>query len=93
MRHKFTIILVLLGLIMLFFLTAPLFKMLIGNDVGTLLKTLQEADVSASVILTMKVSLFSTLFALFTGLPLAYLIARYEFFGRSFWKPWSIYRL
>ncbi|WP_263833829.1 ABC transporter permease [Sulfurospirillum oryzae] len=84
MRHKFTIILVLLGLIMLFFLTAPLFKMLIGNDVGTLLKTIQEADVSASVILTMKVSLFSTMFALFTGLPLAYLIARYEFFGRSF---------
>ena len=32
----------------------------------------------------MKVSFFSTLFALFTGLPLAYLIARHTFFGRSF---------
>jgi|GEM_PF-5525957 len=83
-RYWFTTFLALLGLVMLLFLTTPLFKMLIGNDIATLLKTLGEADVSASVILTMKVSLFSTLFALATGLPLAYLIARYDFFGRLF---------
>ncbi|KHG33519.1 ABC transporter permease [Sulfurospirillum sp. MES] len=83
-RYWFTTFLALLGLVMLLFLTVPLFKMLIGNDVKTLLKTIQEADVAASVWLTMKVSFFSTLFALFTGLPLAYLIARHTFFGRSF---------
>lgn len=84
MRHWFTTILGALGVVMLLFLTIPLFKMLIGNDVATLVKTLNEADVSGSIILTMKVSLFATIFALLTGLPLAYLIARYEFFGRSF---------
>lgn len=84
MRNWFTMVLGFLGLIMLLFLTLPLFKMLIGNDIATLVETLEQADVSASVILTMKVSFFATLFALVTGLPLAYLIARHEFFGRSF---------
>ena len=84
MKHWFTAVLGALGIVILLFLTMPLFKMLIGNDVATLVHTLNEADVSASIILTMKVSLFATIFALFTGLPLAYLIARYEFFGRSF---------
>jgi molybdate/tungstate transport system permease protein len=84
MRHWFTTLLAALGIVMLLFLTMPLFKMLVGNDVATLVKTLNEADVSASIILTMKVSFFATLFALFTGLPLAYLIARHNFFGRSF---------
>ena len=83
-RYWFTTFLVFLGAIMLLFLTLPLFKMMIGNDPATLLKTLKEADVSSSIWLTMKVSLFATLFALVTGLPLAYLIARHEFIGRSF---------
>ncbi|MDD3463465.1 MAG: ABC transporter permease [Sulfurospirillaceae bacterium] len=84
MRYWFITLLIFLGAVILLFLTVPLFKMLVGNDVKTLLQTLNEADVSASIILTMKVSLFATLFALVTGLPLAYLIARYDFWGRSF---------
>jgi molybdate/tungstate transport system permease protein len=68
---------------MLFFLTYPLFKMFVGNDVNTLLETIGQADVSGAIILTMKVSLWATLFALVTGLPLAYVIARYDFYGKS----------
>lgn len=84
MRNWFTILLILLGSVILLFLTLPLFKMLVGTSPSVLLSTLMQGDVSSSVILTMKVSLFATLFALATGLPLAYLIARYEFFGKSF---------
>lgn len=84
MRNWFTILLVLLGSVILLFLTLPLFKMLVGTSPSVLLSTLSQGDVSSSVILTMKVSLFATLFTLITGLPLAYLIARYEFFGKSF---------
>ncbi|MDD3342923.1 MAG: ABC transporter permease [Sulfurospirillaceae bacterium] len=84
MRHWFTTLLIFLGAVILFFLSFPLFKMLVGNNITTLVATLSEADVSASVILTMKVSLFATIFALITGLPLAYLIARYDFWGKSF---------
>nr|MBP6497992.1 molybdenum ABC transporter permease [Campylobacteraceae bacterium] len=77
MRNWFTILLILLGSVILLFLTLPLFKMLVGTSPSVLLSTLMQGDVSSSVILTMKVSLFATLFALATGLPLAYLIARY----------------
>ena len=84
MRNWFTVLLVVLGSVILLFLTLPLFKMLVGTSPSVLLSTLSQGDVSSSVILTMKVSLFATTFALITGLPLAYLIARYEFFGKSF---------
>ena len=84
MRNWFTILLVILGSVILVFLTLPLFKMLVGTSPSVLLSTLAQNDVSSSVILTMKVSLFATAFALVTGLPLAYLIARHEFFGKSF---------
>jgi molybdate/tungstate transport system permease protein len=83
-RNWFVTILIFLGGIMLFFLTYPLFKMFVGNDVNTLLETIGQADVSGAIILTMKVSLWATLFALVTGLPLAYVIARYDFYGKSF---------
>lgn len=84
MRYWFTTVLILLGFIIALFLTLPLFKMLIGSSVETLWSTFREADVSTSVLLTMRVSLFATLFTLITGLPLAYLVARHDFFGRSF---------
>ena len=84
MKNWFNTLLFLLGFVILFFLTYPLFKIFIGNEVSTLLSTLKEADVSSSVILTMKVSLYATIFALVTGLPLAYIIARFDFYGKSF---------
>jgi len=34
-------------------------------------------------LLSLKISLWATLFVLITGLPLAYIIARYDFFGKS----------
>ncbi len=84
MKNWFLGILAILGFVMLFFLTYPLFKIFVGNEVSVLLSTIKQSDVSASIILTMKVSLYATVFALITGLPLAYLIARFDFYGKSF---------
>ncbi|MBE0492340.1 MAG: ABC transporter permease [Sulfurospirillum sp.] len=84
MKNRFNILLILLGSVILFFLTYPLLKILIGNEIDVLFTTLKEADVTNSVILTMRVSLYATLFALITGLPLAYIIARFDFYGKSF---------
>lgn len=84
MKNWFATILIFLGGIMLFFLTYPLFKMFVNSEVKTLLETIQQSDVSSAIILTMKVSLWATAFALVTGLPLSYLIARYNFYGKSF---------
>lgn len=84
MRHWFIWVLSFFGIIILGFLVIPLIGILTGNPLDVLGKTLSEKEVLASVYLTMKVSLFSTLFALITGLPLAFIMARYKFWGRAF---------
>lgn len=84
MRHWFIWVLSFFGVIILGFLVIPLVGILTGNSLDVLEKTVSEKEVLNSVYLTMKVSFWSTLFALITGLPLAYLIARYKFWGRSF---------
>ncbi|MCV6607902.1 MAG: ABC transporter permease [Campylobacterales bacterium] len=81
--ESFTILLMVLGLIIVFFLSAPIIKMFVGVGSDTLLETLKDGEVTDSIWLTMKVSLWSTVFVLLTGVPLAYLIARYDFPGRS----------
>jgi len=85
MRSKsFNITLVVLAFIIVFFLSVPILKMFIGVGSEKLLITIKDGEVLASIWLTMKVSAWAMIFVMFTGIPLAYLIARYEFYGRSF---------
>jgi molybdate/tungstate transport system permease protein len=57
--------------------------MFIGAGSDKIFETIKDAEVIDSILLTMKVSLWAMVFVLFTGIPLAYIIARYEFPGRS----------
>ena len=85
MRSKsFTITLVVLAFIIVFFLSVPILKMFLGVGSEKLLEAIKDGEVTSSIWLTMKVSAWAMIFVLFTGLPLAYLIARYDFYGRSF---------
>ena len=84
MKNKsFKFTLISLALIIIFFLSIPIIKMFIGVSSDTLLKTIKEGEVLASIFLTMKVSAWAMIFVLITGLPLAYIIARFDFFGKS----------
>ncbi len=85
MRSKsFNVTLIFLAFIIVFFLSVPILKMFVGVGSEKLLETIKDGEVLDSIWLTMKVSAWAMLFVLITGLPLAYLIARYEFYGRSF---------
>ncbi len=85
MRSKsFNITLIVLAFIIVFFLSVPILKMFIGVGSEKLLITIKDGEVLGSIWLTMKVSAWAMIFVLFTGIPLAYLIARYDFYGRSF---------
>lgn len=75
--------LVVLSSIILLFLSIPLLKMIFGSDFTILWETFQEESVMNSIFLTMKVSAMAMIFVLCTGLPLAYIIARYDFYGKS----------
>lgn len=83
MKNIFLSLLIIFGFVILFFLTYPLFTILTGSKLSVLIETLGQPDVIDSIVLTMKASLFGTFFVLVTGLPLAYLIARYDFYGKS----------
>jgi len=84
MKNWFLYGLIILASIILLFLSVPLLSMIFGNDLMVLLDTVKQKDVLDSIYLTMKVSLWAMIFVMITGLPLAYIIARYNFFGRSF---------
>lgn len=84
MKSKsFIITLVALGFIIIFFLSIPILKMFVGVGSSKLIATIQDGEVIDSILLTMKVSAWAMVFVLFTGLPLSYIIARYNFYGRS----------
>jgi molybdate/tungstate transport system permease protein len=76
-------IFIFLSVILILFLTVPLLKLILGINISNYIHTLKDIQVIKSIFLTMKVSLYSTIFVLFTGLPLAYIIARYDFLGKS----------
>ena len=69
--------------ILILFLSIPLIKLIFGISINSYIEALKEKEVLSSIFLTMKVSLYATVFVLITGLPLAYLLARYDFFGKS----------
>jgi len=80
---KFFVLFGLLSALLILFLTFPLLTLFYGVGVEKLLETIREKEVYESVWLTFRVSFYAVLFVLFTGIPLGYLIARYDFKGKS----------
>ncbi|MCP5108750.1 MAG: ABC transporter permease [bacterium] len=80
---KFKIIFAFLGLLLVLFVGVPILRMLLASDPGTLMETARDTEVYSSIFLTLRASLWSTAAALFTGVPLAYLLARKKFRGKK----------
>jgi len=80
---KFKKIFYFLGFLLILFIGIPILRMLISTDPNTLIDTAKEAEVSASILLTLRASLWATIAALITGVPLAYLLARGNFKGKK----------
>jgi molybdate/tungstate transport system permease protein len=70
------------GGLLLLFVVLPLLNTLAQTSAGALWQTLMDAQVSASLGLTFYAAAWATVLALFTGVPLAYLLARYDFPGK-----------
>ena len=70
------------GALLLLFVLLPLLNTLVRTPLSALWQTLTDADVTASLGLTFYSAAWATLLALLTGVPLAYLLARYNFPGK-----------
>ncbi len=73
---------IVLGILILFFIFAPLLKTITSSLPGTLWNTLLDGEVYSSILLTIYAALIATLIGLFLGVPLAYLLARRQFRGK-----------
>ncbi len=76
------LVFILLGSLIVLFIFVPLFKMMFSSSPASLLDTLGEGEVAASILLTLYAALLATVIGFLLGIPLAYLLARHEFPGK-----------
>jgi len=82
-NRLFLSLFLLLSLVIILFLSVPLAKLFLSVGIPHVFETLLEEEVYSSIWLTLKMALYAVLFVSVTGIPLAYLIARYDFWGKS----------
>ena len=76
------ILFILLSVLILLLIFLPLLKAVTASSPGALWDTLLEGEVYYSILLTIYAALIATLIGIFLGIPLAYLLARYDFWGK-----------
>lgn len=78
----FNIVFSLLGGLLLLFIVLPLMSILFGTTPQTLWLALIDEEVLNSIVITFSAAAVATLLAIFTGVPLAFLLARRKFRGK-----------
>lgn len=72
-----------LGTLLVLFIVVPLLRMTLSVAPADFVQTAMEKEVISSLALTLRASLWSTLTALLCGVPLAYVLARFNFSGKK----------
>ena len=80
---SFSIIFSGLSLILVILVVIPLASMILSSDPEILRSTISDQEVVSSILLTLRAALWATLVSVIFGIPLAYLLARRNFPGKS----------
>lgn len=78
-----TVIFSVLGAIILLLISLPILAMVGKESPASIAQVSQDAAVRGAIWLSVSTALYSTLIALLFGVPLGYILARKEFFGKS----------
>lgn len=78
-----TVIFALLGVLLSLFVLLPLLSTIVATEPALLWETMLDPEVRGAILLSLQAALVATLIALVLGVPLAYLLARYEFPGKQ----------
>jgi len=81
---RFVIALSVLSGILFFVLVSPIISLVANSTPGGLLLSLRDSQVLSALYLTIYTSGLTSLVAVLLGVPLGYLLGKYEFRGRSF---------
>jgi len=79
----FEMLLALLGSCLVLFVLAPLVGVLLSSSPGELREAVADRELTDSIRLTLGAALAATLICCLSGVPLAWLLARKQFFGRA----------
>jgi molybdate/tungstate transport system permease protein len=82
MQNKMYLLFGLAGVIILLFIILPIFSIIIGTNPNILFETFKDKEVQRSLLLTLYAGVLATLFGLIFGIPLAYLLAKFDFKGK-----------
>jgi molybdate/tungstate transport system permease protein len=82
--NSLTLIFSILGAGIVLFLIAPIARMILAGSSAGIAEALASGEVRSSIALTLICALLATLIGAFLGVPLAYLLARRQFFGKRF---------
>jgi molybdate/tungstate transport system permease protein len=80
---KVKLLFFILGAVVVIFILFPLLKMISSTNPKILWETFNDEEVKKSIFLTIYAALISTLLAFIFGVPLAYCLARYNFWGKK----------
>ncbi|MHA1540379.1 MAG: ABC transporter permease [Alphaproteobacteria bacterium] len=80
----FELLLTFLGGCLLLFVVAPLFSMFLATSFPEIREAFADTTLTDSIGRTVFIALVATILCAFLGVPLAYLLARKKFVGRSF---------
>jgi ABC-type sulfate transport system permease component len=78
-RDPLPVLFVPLALLLLVFVVLPLLSTLVQTPLAALWQTLNDRQVLSALGITFYAAVWATVLALVTGVPLAYLLARYKF--------------
>lgn len=81
-KDSMLIVFIFFGFLILFFIGYPILKILLASTPAALFETLLMQEVYRSILLTLYCGLVATSIGLLLGVPLGYVLARYEFRGK-----------
>jgi len=82
--EAFNLVFSILGGLLVLFVVLPLVSTVLSTTPGSFLKSFTDPEVIKSIVLTFGAAIICTVLAMFTGIPLAYLLARRMFHGKRF---------
>lgn len=78
-----TIFFAIMGSFLVLFILIPILNLMFSSNIGAISANLQDPQVISSLFVSVYSALIATLIAILFGVPLAYILARHDFFGKG----------
>jgi molybdate/tungstate transport system permease protein len=78
-----TIFFAIMGSFLVLFILIPILNLMVSSNLGAISSNLHDPQVISSLFVSVYSALIATIIALIFGVPLAYILARHDFFGKG----------